>query len=590
MQSINILKEKSLQTLLIVLSLIILPFILPNQYYTHILVLSGIYIIMTMGLNIVVGFAGLLDLGYIAFYAVGAYTCALLSVHFEISFWFLLPLGGLLAAVFGVVLGFPTLRVRGIYLAIVTLGFGEIIRLVLTNWDNLTNGPKGIMGVLHPHIADFKFTSPIHFYYLILILGIATVLISYKLSKSPLGKFWIAIKDDEIAASVLGIDTVKMKLYAFAIGAFFAGIAGCFFASWQGFVAPMSFTFLESIIVLCIVILGGMGSIIGSIISALILVILPELLRGFQLYRMLFFGLALIFIMIYRSRKKMKAKEDPFHQKTSEILKKQEFINLEKILETKNKITPEENIILKVEGISKSFGGLKALSNVNFKVRELEILSIIGPNGAGKTTFFNCLSGIEKSDGGEIYFYGQKIVGKHSLSAHKIAKLGLSRTFQNTRLFESLNVLENVLIGIYNRQDEEQEESKKETLAFNLLQYVGLGDRSYDKVGNLSYGHQRHLEIARALATNPKLLLLDEPANGLNLHEKEILMNLLLKIRENLGISIILIEHDMKVVMKISDHIIVLDHGEQIAYGTPAQIQNNKLVQEAYLGRGKKIE
>lgn len=589
MQNINILKEKPTQVFIIILSLIILPFILPNQYYTHILVLSGIYVIMAMGLNIVVGFAGLLDLGYIAFYAVGAYTYALLSVHFGISFWLLLPIGGLLAAVFGVVLGFPTLRVKGIYLAIVTLGFGEIIRLVLRNWDNLTNGPKGIMGILHPHIAGFKFTSPIHFYYLILILGIVTVLISYKLSKSPLGKFWIAIKDDEIAASVLGIDTVRMKLYAFAIGAFFAGIAGCFFASWQAFVAPMSFTFLESIIVLCIVILGGMGSIIGSIISALILVILPELLRQFQLYRMLFFGLALICIMIYRSRKKMKTKEDIFQQKTSKILKKQESVNLERFLENKNKITPKENIILEVKGISKSFGGLKALSKVNFKVRELEILSIIGPNGAGKTTFFNCMSGIEKSDCGEIYFYGQKIVGERNFPAHKITRLGLSRTFQNTRLFESLNVLENVLIGIYNCQGGKQEESKKETLALNLLQYVGLGDRSYDEVGNLSYGHQRYLEIARALATNPKLLLLDEPANGLNLHEKEILMNLLLKIKENLRISIILIEHDMKVVMKISDQILVLDHGERIAYGPPAEIQNNKLVQEAYLGRGKKI-
>ncbi|MDI6785721.1 MAG: ATP-binding cassette domain-containing protein [bacterium] len=591
MQAVNISKEKYTRTLIVIAILIILPYLLSNQYYTHILVLSGIYVIMALGLNIVVGFAGLLDLGYIAFYAVGAYTCALFSTYFEVSFWLLLPLGGVLAAIFGILLGFPTLRVKGIYLATVTLGFGEIIRLVIRNWDSLTNGPKGIMGISHPHIFNFNLTSPVHFYYLILILGVATTFISYRLSKSPLGKFWIAIKDNEIAASVLGIDTVKMKLYAFAIGAFFAGVAGCFFASWQGFVAPISFTFLESIIVLCIVILGGMGSIVGSIISALILVILPELLRQFQLYRMLFFGLSLTFIMIYRSRRKIKAKEESFRLENDKIQKKEEISNIKEIFQTKNESAVKENIILEVEKISKNFGGLKALSNVNFKVRNLEILSIIGPNGAGKTTFFNCMSGIEKADQGRINFYEQRIIGNYgSLPAHKIAKLGISRTFQNTCLFESLSVLENVLIGTYIQQNKNQKENKKETLALELLNYVGLKEKSYERVNNLSYGHQRYLEIARALSVRPKLLLLDEPANGLNLHEKEILMNLLLDIREKLHVTIILIEHDMRVVMKISDHIVVLDHGERIAYGTPIEIQNNRLVQEAYLGRGKKVE
>lgn len=589
MQVVNILEKKHTKVFVAIIILAILPYLLANQYYIHIFVLSGIYVVMALGLNIVVGFAGLLDLGYIAFYAIGAYTYALLSNHWGISFWLLFPLGGVLAVIFGVVLGFSTLRtVKGIYLAMVTLGFGEITRLVLRNWDSLTNGPQGIMGISPPQIISFKLTSPTHFYYLILILGIAVTFISYKLSKSPLGKFWIAIKNNEIAASALGINTVKMKLSAFLIGAFFAGTMGTFFASWQGFVAPMSFTFWESIAVLCIVILGGMGNITGCIVSALILVILPELLRQFQLYRMLFFGLSLIIIMIYRSRRKIKIKEDKFPLEASEILKKEGISDIKEVFLAKNRLTNKEGIILEVEEVGKSFGGLRALNNVSFKVRNLEILSIIGPNGAGKTTFFNCMSGVEKTNHGKINFCGQRIIGGHgNLPAYKIARLGISRTFQNTCLFESLSVLENVLIGTYVQQNKNQKKEEKEAFALDLLSYFGLREKSYEKVNNLSYGHQRLLEIARALAVKPKLLLLDEPANGLTFYEKEILMNHLLDIREKLNIAIILIEHDMKVVMKISDKIVVLDHGERIAYGTPLEIQNNKLVQEAYLGKGR---
>jgi branched-chain amino acid transport system permease protein len=580
---INIDRYPKLKISLILLFLIILPFFIPNQYYIHILVLSGIYVIMALGLNIVVGFAGLLVLGYIAFYAVGAYLTALLSVNYHISFWILLPLAGVLAAIFGILLGIPTLRVRGIYLAIVTLGFGEIIRLVLRNWDSLTNGPKGIMGILHPKFLNFKLTTPFHFYYLILILVILIILITYRLSRSPIGKFWIAIKDDEIAALSLGINTVRMKLLAFAIGAFFAGLAGCFFASWQGFVAPRSFTFLESIIVLSIVIIGGMGNILGSIISALIIVILPEILREFQQFRMLFFGVALILIMIYRNKRKVRYKKEHILEKKSLKIEKEETILKE--IPSLNR----ERIILEVFGVEKSFGGLKALSEVSFKVKELEILSIIGPNGAGKTTFFNCLSGIEMVDKGEIYFYKEKIVSKKgSLPTYKIAQKGISRTFQNTRLFKSLKVIENLLIGIYACQGKrsEGEEMKK---AFQILDYVGLKDYYLEEVENLSFGHQRYLEIAQALATSPKLLLLDEPANGLNPHEREELLDLLLRIRNELKIAILLIEHNMKLVMNISDNILVLDHGEQIAYGTPDQILEDRVVQEAYLGRGLEI-
>ncbi|MBU1153301.1 branched-chain amino acid ABC transporter ATP-binding protein/permease [bacterium] len=576
--------RKSIISFLIIVSLISLPFILPTQYYVHILVLSGVYVIMATGLNLVVGLVGLLDLGYMAFYAVGAYSCALLSIHYQISFWFLLPLGGILAAGFGVLLALPALRVRGMYLAIVTLGFGEITRLILTNWDSLTNGPKGIMGVLPPQINNFTFITPTSFYYLILLLGTGVVLATYQLSQSRIGKIWLAIKDDEVAASALGVNIIKMKLAAIAIGAFLAGMAGCFFVSWQGFVAPMSFTFLEYIIILSIVILGGLGNILGSVVSAFILIILPELLREFQIYRMLFFGLSLILIMVYKSKRKVKAKDVTYHEDLE--VSKKEHLNILKSLEVKNSIRPKEGIVLEAEGISKNFGGLRALSYVDFKVRELEILSIIGPNGAGKTTLFNCISGLERPDCGKVHFQEKKIIGGHKdLKTYQIAKAGISRTFQNARLFESLNVLENILIGSYLYQDKEQEEGRD--TALDMLDCVGLKEKIKEEVNSLSYGYQRYLEIARALATKPKLLLLDEPANGLNRHEREILMKLLFKIREELRMTIILIEHDMRVVMKISDRIVVLDHGKKIAEGTPQEIKESSLVQGAYLGKNK---
>jgi branched-chain amino acid transport system permease protein len=251
-------------------------------------------------LNIVVGFAGLLDLGYVAFYAVGAYFYALLSTKAGLSFWAVLPLSAIMAAIFGILLGFPTLRLKGDYLAIVTLGFGEMIRITLNNWDSLTGGPNGILGIRGPDIFGLPFSQPYHYYYLIIIIGIFTIFAVNRLNNSRIGRAWIAIREDEIAAEAMGINIVKMKLLAFALGAFFAGMAGAFFASKMKFVSPESFTFFESVIILCMVVLGGMGSILGVILGAVVLIILPESLRGFQNYRMIIFGGAMVVMMLFR--------------------------------------------------------------------------------------------------------------------------------------------------------------------------------------------------------------------------------------------------------------------------------------------------
>ncbi|MBI5048851.1 MAG: branched-chain amino acid ABC transporter permease [Deltaproteobacteria bacterium] len=279
--------------------LVILPVFL-NNYYIDVLTLAGLYAVLALGLNISVGMAGLLDLGYIAFYAIGAYTYALLSTKLGVSFWLALPIGGLFAAGIGFMLGIITLRLRGDYLAIVTLGFIQIVHLILNNWDGLTGGPNGILGITRPSLASFKFSQPIHFYYLILGIAILTAIIINRLNNSRIGRAWIAMREDEIAAEAMGIDTTKMKCLAFSIGAFWAGVAGVFFAGKFAFVSPESFTFFESVFVLAMVVLGGMGSILGAVVGAIILIILPEVLRGFASYRMLIFGAVLVAMMLFR--------------------------------------------------------------------------------------------------------------------------------------------------------------------------------------------------------------------------------------------------------------------------------------------------
>jgi len=279
--------------------LIIIPLFL-NRYFVDVVTLAGIYIVLALGLNIIVGLTGLLVLGYIAFYAVGAYTYALLSIHYHLPFFLVLPLGGALAFISGLLLGSPVLRLRGDYLAIVTLGFGEMTRIVLNKWDELTGGPNGILGIARPTLFGFVFREPIHYYYLIFAFGALTVFVVNRLNNSRIGRAWIAIREDEIAAKAMGINTTVMKLLAFAVGAGFAGTVGVFFAAKMTFVSPESFTFMESVMILCMVVLGGMGSIPGVILGAIALVILPEALRQFQFYRLLVFGGSMVLMMVFR--------------------------------------------------------------------------------------------------------------------------------------------------------------------------------------------------------------------------------------------------------------------------------------------------
>jgi len=295
-------KQYAMIILIVAFFALVFPLIF-STYQTNIMITALMYVVLGLGLNIVVGVAGLLDLGYVAFYAVGAYCYALLNLHFGIGFWTALPLGALLAASFGILLGFPVLRLRGDYLAIVTLGFGEIIRLILENWNEFSKGPSGISNIPRPGFFGMEMSidnAIIYLYYLMIGLVIFTIFIVNRLQNSRIGRAWFALREDEIACQSMGIDKTKTKLAAFALGATWAGMAGVIFAAKTTFVNPASFTFLESAIILCIVVLGGMGSIIGVIIGALILILLPEYLRAFADYRMLIFGAILVIMMVFR--------------------------------------------------------------------------------------------------------------------------------------------------------------------------------------------------------------------------------------------------------------------------------------------------
>jgi len=296
-----IIKKKQI-LLIIIIFAIIFPFIF-STYQVNIMCSALIYVVLGLGLNIVVGLAGLLDLGYVAFYAVGAYTYALLNFHYNMGFWTVLPIAGIFAALFGIVLGFPVLRLRGDYLAIVTLGFGEIIRLILENWNEFSQGPSGIANIDRPGFFGIEMrleSATIYIYFLMIIVVFLTCFVVNRLQNSRIGRAWIALREDEVACQAMGIDKTKTKLTAFALGATWAGIVGVFFAAKTTFINPASFTFLESAIILSIVVLGGMGSIIGVILGAFILILLPEYLRAFSDFRMLLFGASMVLMMIFK--------------------------------------------------------------------------------------------------------------------------------------------------------------------------------------------------------------------------------------------------------------------------------------------------
>ena len=545
-----------------------------DGYIANIMMQAATYAIAVFGLSVVLGLCGQINLAQAAFFALGAYTVALGTVDYHLPFWLCLVGGMVLALAAGAALGLSTLRLGGHYLAMVTISFQQILTVVLINATGFTHGPDGVSSIPRPT----GFTSGQAFLALVVaILAISGYLV-WRLVDTRLGRAMRAVRDNELAAGANGIDIFRTKLIAFALAALLAGLGGGLFAGGFSYISPDQFAFADSIVLLTMALLGGASSPIGAAIGTGFLILIPEWLRFLKSVPGLYlavYGLAVILIVIFMPdgiwgylSKLFQARERGRPEPTEPLA-----------------LRPVDSgapMALEVRGLCKNFGGLMAVDGVDLQVRRGGVHALIGPNGSGKTTMLNVVTGLTRASDGTIFVDGVDVTG---LPAHKRTVAGLARTFQNIRLFRSMTALENVVVGA-ERDGNVLIEGGRNALwrrAQTALDFVGLGHRVDERIPSFSYGHQRLIEIARALAANPTVLLLDEPAAGLNLSEKKALHDLLGRIAAQ-GLTILLIDHDMTLVAGAARHVTVLNFGRRIADGETAEVLRQPDVAAAYLG------
>ncbi|MGR0277943.1 branched-chain amino acid ABC transporter ATP-binding protein/permease [Marinomonas dokdonensis] len=547
-----------------------------GSYYLLVFTLCLLTALVGIGLNVLMGMSGQISFGHIAFYAIGAYISALLLMN-GVPF----PLSLLLAAVFsgviGALLAIPALRVSGPYLAMITIAFAFVIHHSLIEWRSLTGGANGLMGIPMPELANTDAN--------LLLALTASFLVSIALVayacfyNSGWGKAMRAVKASPIAARSLGFNPIQTKTLAFAISSAITGLAGAIVPPLMMFISPSTFPFSQSILFVLVVILGGTGTLWGPVLGALIVVVLPEMLSPLAEYRLLIFAALLLIVLWGAPRGILGELQKRFVKLPVELPPKQTNKDLINAFYNRsdNQITG-----LEVNGIGIQFGGVKAAQNVSFHAKLGKVTSIIGPNGAGKTTVLNMISGFYQPDQGSINL-GEQLAGQ---GAYKIARCGISRTYQTSQLFDDMSVIENLLSAMQKGQlgqlFQSEQKGQKE-LALNLLSFVGYQGSIHTPTQDLPHVDRRLVEIARSLASQPRVLLLDEPAAGLSREDTDKLAKLLSAIAE-FGIAVILVEHDMPLVMSVSDHILVLDAGQPIASGAPEEIKHNQRVIAAYLG------
>jgi ABC-type branched-subunit amino acid transport system ATPase component/ABC-type branched-subunit amino acid transport system permease subunit len=573
--------------------LVLYPAIRPYDVYEQtILLLAFLLAIQSVSWNIISGYAGYISLGHSAFLGLGAYTAAIIAMHTGVNPILLAPIGGIVAALAALVLGTIVLRRRSHAFVIITIALLLSAQAVVTNWKSLTNGSDGITLALPWWSRDIQ---ALPFYYLFLLLMLATVAFSAQIRKRKFGTVLLAIREDEGKAAAIGVNTSLTKIAAFCCSAFFIGMAGAVYAYFMTFLNPIGmFNILGSVMIVLAALIGGRGTLWGPVVGALILQGASEAANvygGGSDTRVLLFGVSLVLVVLFMPKGLLPTFNAWWlrrHQVIVEFTNQVGALGQGRLEFQKRLELPlpgaEPVTLLDVRNVSKSFGGLTAVNKADLRVQAGSITGLIGPNGSGKTTLFNLITGVMPPDAGEIWFDGERI---DKLKPWERGHRGLGRTFQVTRLFNSMSVLENVVAPLpdaaWRTLLSDAVSGHEADRARHLLDYVGLASFADQAVGTLSYGQRKLVELAQVLMMEPRLILLDEPASGINPSLVEKLAGVIRDLNSQ-GVSFLIVEHNIPMVLKLCDPVIVFSRGSAIAEGKPDDIRRNPLVLDAYLG------